>query len=108
MEKRTIFLWSGLAALGIVVLIGLVWYLRAVNAPSGEAGSLGRIFMNTTAQPSAGTAGRPKMNDKIRPFTSLDQTPKEGPYVEGSGTPPSQGLPAYTVSPDGKSYTRNP
>lgn len=105
MERRSLLLWSGIAVLCIGIVIGAIIYLRAANTPNGEPGFL-RTLTNSVVPSSGGKTGIPKLNDKIRPFTPIDQTPKEAPYVDGSA-PPSQDLPSFSMSPDGR-YTRNP
>jgi len=97
-NMRRYLFYVGIGILGLGVIVGVVLYLRSVNAPTGS----GQSVLNTSSAPSSGTpkgsssdqtgatAGRTKL---LRPIVPIEQQPKSPPYK--SGDP----FPASTVEP---------
>jgi len=79
MEKKSILLYGGIVITGLMVMVGVIFYLRARNAPAETdalvqpiAGSVGRATVMSTS--TRGRAGVP-------PYTPLDKTPVAPPFT---------------------------
>jgi hypothetical protein len=88
MERKTLFMYGAILVLGLGVMIGVVLFLRARNAPSSEP-ALGGIGSSAQAGPDL---------RGVRPFVPLDKAPHVGAYQ------PGQPVPASATSNGGMPY----
>lgn len=74
MESRTVFIWTGATIIGIGIVVGVIVYLRQINAPLGDSAQLSANPRAPTTQPTSGASPKSKPSN-VRPFVPLEDTP---------------------------------
>lgn len=85
----------------VSIIAGVVLYLRQRNAPNEESGLTSADSRLSTTRPSSGATSK-TINNKIRPYIPLEDTPIAQP--EGPNDPP-QPLDPVSMGEDGR-FTR--
>ena len=87
-DMKKSFLYTGLSLLAVSLIVGVIVFLRQVNAPTE---GLGPLNSSAVSQQKGRTTGAPSVlptkTRLLRPITPIEQMPVALPYKEGDPKP---------------------